>query len=329
MFGGRCVSIPVFLEFVMGHGGLARWAPAADGGFAFENALAEMRAQPRFAKAMQHGVAASVAMFEGDPILRRAMKNVNTQVSSFFALYLAESGGLTLARIQQLCVDLGMMSPGRAVAMLARWRLLRYVELAAEQPDRRKRIYAPTASMRWAVLRQLHKDLTALALIEPEAQAVADGFATRDIARRYVVRFGEWLIDLVRQYEETGGAADLFPERDAGLMILNALLLSGEPGDVFPPAGPVRYSIASLARRFGVSRPHVRKLLRDAERRGLLRLGGEEGTGLLEPRLLEDAMHFHAVSFVGTAICAHAAMSAAEAEHRIGAHRGQYIAADI
>ena len=312
----------------MGHGGLARWERAAGGGFALENAKAEMRAHPRFAQAMRQNVAESVALFESDPVLRRAQKNVNTQASGFFALYLAESGGLTLARIQQLCVDLGMMSPGRAVAMLARWRQLRYVELAADQPDRRKRMYVPTVSMRWAVMRQLHRDVTALAVLEPEAQALADRFAQPLTARRYVVRFGRWLIELVRQYEETRGPADLFAERDAGLMILNALLLSGEPGDAFPPAGPVHYSIARLARRFAVSRPHVRKLLRDAAHRGLLRLGGEEGAGLLEAELREAALNFHAVNFVGTAICAHEAMSAAEPEHRIAARHGQSAAAD-
>jgi hypothetical protein len=313
----------------MGHAGLARWARAADGGFAMESAMAEMRAHPRFAEGMRQSVAQSVAMFEDDPASRPAMKNPNAQMGAFFALYLAESGGLTLARIQQLCVDLGMMSPGRAVAMLARWRLLRYVELAAEQPDRRKRVYALTASMRWALMRQLHKDVAALAVIEPEAQAVADGFATPEIARKFVIRFGEWLIELMRRYDELRGAADIFPEHEAGLMILNALLLSGGPDDVFPPVGPVRYSIASLARRFGVSRPHVRKLLRDAERRGILRRGGEEGTCLLEPALREDVMHFHTLSFISTAICAHAAISVAKPEHRIGTHHGQSAAADI
>lgn len=313
----------------MGNAGLAHWARAADSDFALESALAEMRAHPRFAEAMQHKVAASVVIFESDPVFRRAMKNASTQASGYFALYLAESGGLTLARIQQLCVDLGMMSPGRAVAILALWRLLRYVELAAEQTDRRKRVYMPTASMRWTTLRQLHIDLTTLAIIEPEAQAVADRLATPEIARRFVIRFGEGLIEIVRQYDGLGAATDLFRERDSGLWILNALLLAGGRGDVFPPAGPIRYSIASLARRFGVSRPHVRKLLRDAERLSLLRLGGEEGVGLLEPELREAAMHFHAVSFIGTAICAHAAISAAESEHRTGAHPGQSAATDI
>lgn len=313
----------------MANGGLARWARAADGSFALESAIAEMRAHPRFAEGMRQSVALSLAMFDSDSALRPAMKNTNAAMGAFFALYLAESGGLTLARIQRLCVDLGMMSPGRAVAMLARWRLLRHVELAADQPDRRKRFYTPTASMRWMLLRQLHKDVAALAVIEPEAQAVADRFATPEIARKFVIRFGEWLIELMRQYDELRGAADLFPEHQAGLLVLNALLLSGEPGDVFPPAGSVRYSIAGLARRFGVSRPHVRKLLRDAERRGILRLGGDEGTCLLEPALREDVMHYYTLNFVSTAICAHAAISVAKSERRISAHDGRSAAMDI
>jgi hypothetical protein len=313
----------VRLEQVMAEGGLARWARAAESDFAAEKAEAEMRAHPRFAEAMNRAVAASLALFDSDPIMRRAMKNMSIQASIFFALYLDASGGLTLARIQQLCAHLGMMSPGRAVAMLAQLRLLRYVEPAVEQPDRRKKLYVPTSQMREAVLRHFHKDLLALALIVPDAQAVADGLGDPAIARKFIERFGESLIAVVRNYEEQSAAADIFLERQAGLNVLNALLLSGASDDVFPPAGPIRFSIAALARRFGVSRPHVRKLLRDAERKGLLRRDGEEALATLEPTLREAVMHYYASAFVGTAICAHATTSAARFAHRIDFSQGR------
>jgi hypothetical protein len=313
----------------MADGRLARWARAVDSDLAVETAMAELRAHPRFAEAMQKAVAGSLALLDSDPIMLRAMKNMSILASGFFALYLDASGGLTLARIQQLCVHLGMMSPGRAVAMLAQLRLLRYVELAAEQPDRRKRLYVPTKQMREAVLRQFHNDLLALALIVPDAQAVADNLGDPMIARKFIVQFGEWLIALVRGYEEQGVVTDVFLERQAGLSVLNALMLSGGADDVFPPAGPVRFSIAGLARRFSVSRPHVRKLLRDAERGGLLQRDGEEGIATFKPALREELMRYYASAFVCTAVCAHAATSAARSGHRMDLSQGRPAATEI
>jgi AraC-like DNA-binding protein len=61
-----------------------------------------------------------------------------------------------------------------------------------------------------------------------------------------------------------------FFERNAGVMILLSLLLSGSDDDTVPPTGPLAVSVAGLARRFSVSRTHVTRMFLEAESEGLL-----------------------------------------------------------
>ena len=98
------------------------------------------------------------------------------------------------------------------------------------------------------------------------------------------------------------------------LTSFTALLLAGDPEDGFPPERPIRFSVAGLARRFRVSRPHVLKLLREAEKAGFL--SREDGIGTLTPRLCELVEEYYATSFIGYAV---SAASAARAQRMAGA----------
>ena len=102
----------------------------------------------------------------------------------------------------------------------------------------------------------------------------------------------------------------LFLERNAGLVMLFNIMLAGERDDTFPPMRPVRVSISALATRFGVSRAHVRKLLRDAQQAGLIERAGVEEGGLMLSAGFRTAME----TVVGTGIlffahCARAALA--------------------
>jgi DNA-binding IclR family transcriptional regulator len=102
-------------------------------------------------------------------------------------------------------------------------------------------------------------------------------------------------------------------------MIVFSLLLAGGAENEMPPRGPVSLSISDLSRRFGVSRAHVRKLLRDAADEGYLeRAGSQEGHFLLRPRLIEATENFVATLFLFLAHCARAAMDEIGAERAAG-----------
>ncbi len=94
--------------------------------------------------------------------------------------------------------------------------------------------------------------------------------------------------------------AMLFGERDAGLLIAWSLLISGTPGDTFPPSQPVPVPVAALSRQFFVSRAHVLKLLREAEEIGLIeRTPSAVGSVRLLPAMHETMLNLFAAMFAG------------------------------
>jgi hypothetical protein len=101
----------------------------------------------------------------------------------------------------------------------------------------------------------------------------------------------------------------LFGERNAGLFVLMSLIIAGEADDSVPPSRPVPISMAALARRFRVSRPHVLKLLRDAADGGFIARSGQEGNRIvIRPQLGEATQIFFATMYLFFADCAREAM---------------------
>jgi hypothetical protein len=101
-------------------------------------------------------------------------------------------------------------------------------------------------------------------------------------------------------------APELFQlaDRNAGMVILMSLFLAREPGDTMPPQRPVAISISELSRRFGVSRPHVLKLLRDADAEGFIRIDSAEPQRIqVLPPLVEAMSNFIATIQLITAYC--------------------------
>jgi hypothetical protein len=87
----------------------------------------------------------------------------------------------------------------------------------------------------------------------------------------------------------------VFFDRNGGLMILLTLVAMGA-GERRTAPERVVISIRALARRFGVSRPHVTGILRAAEAQGLLRRAGEEVW--IEDVLNGAVEHFYALVYL-------------------------------
>ncbi len=290
--------------------GLAHWDAATRHARIPDAALADMRAQPGFAQAARTAARRSLELFDSDPVMMRALKDVGRAVLGLMALYLDAKGGMTLSRLQALLTEMGLTSPGRAAAILIQLRLIGYVAPAPVQPNRRVRVYLPTPRMRATFQAHLYKDLEALSAIEPEAEDALARFGDAAVFNPFILRFGQGLIDAARVHRRGAAGLDLFSQRNAGLTILTELILAGDAADDFPPRGPIRFSVAGLARRHGVSRPHVLKLLRDAEKAGLLTRDAEEVRGFLTPLLRDHVANYYATTFIGMAACALSALQA-------------------
>jgi hypothetical protein len=268
--------------------------------------LEEMRAAPNFHTALRQIAQQTLRQYETDPVMSRTLNDSARMNMGFFALYLDAGGGLTLARIQALMADLGFSSRGRAAAFLIRLRMLGFVEIAAEQPDRRSRVYQTTERLRKIVATQLLGSFNALSLIEPEAAAFHAIMEQPAMFRRLMRDMGGGFIKSVQAHPLP--PLSTFTNHNLGMLLVYTLLVSAPDGS-FPPKGPIPIAIAALARRYSLSRSHVQRVFRAGERGGFLSHDAQAGTVTLLPPLFEAIEQFYSFYLIGLAACAYAALN--------------------
>jgi DNA-binding MarR family transcriptional regulator len=226
----------------------------------------------------------------------------------YFVLYLdARNNGITLSAIQDFCREVGLASPGRAAAILVHMRAIGYIKPDPAPGDRRSRRYLPSPEMKAALREAIIGEAKALAQVEPEANRIAARLEEPEFFKAYVQRLGTSLTNLLRTNRP--GSIALFADRNAGLIILFDILMSAAEGDEYPPRGRLAMSVTALSKKFEVSRSHVFRLLRDAEKAGYLKRDADEQNGTISESLRADIVEFHAYVFMGLAMCGHFALT--------------------
>jgi hypothetical protein len=241
-------------------------------------AVAALRSHPRFHMAAREFVRNVIELYRADRLLNALMSDRTRALFTHAALYLhylrTRDGepGLTVGAMKDLCVELKLCSRGRCEAMLA---LMRAAGLFAAAPnlDRRRRPLVPTEK-----LFALHRErwtahLRPMRYVIPEAESWLASLDDPSFVRAFAVALSERFVAGMRIIVHAP-LLESFIERNAGLMVLFSLVLSGPADGPFPPTGPVGLSINALASKFSVSRKHVLTQLRDAEELGLLVRGG-------------------------------------------------------
>jgi hypothetical protein len=277
-------------------------------------AIVALQAHPRFPAAARTAATGFIELWRGNRILNSLMSDRGRFHMSLFAVHLHlrsrpndPHSGLTVSRMTALCSEQEFCSPGRAKAMLMFMRAVGHLAPAPNEADRRLRRLVPTERLMALHRERNRRVFGAIAMVLPECAKAFAAQSHPDFTGLFVCRYcdhfltGFRLIDGVPQMR-------LFVERNAGNIILCSIMLSGEPEDVYPPALPVRVSTSALARRLGVSRAHVRRLLQDAENQGLLeRLDGDRVR--LLPPLRQGASDLMARQFLLAANCAQGALA--------------------
>lgn len=241
-------------------------------------AVAALRNYPRFHVATRDFARNVIELYRGDRLLNALMSDRARALFTHAALYLHYRGtkdgepGLTVGAMKDFCVQLKLCSRGRCEAMLA---LMRGAGLfaAARNLDRRRRPLVPTEK-----LFALHRErwiahLRPMQHVIPEADCWLASLDDPDFVRAFVIALSERYVAGLRLVDNAP-LLEPFVDRNAGLMVLFSLALSGPADGRFPATGPVALSINALASKFSVSRKHVLTLLRDAEQLGLLVRGG-------------------------------------------------------
>jgi hypothetical protein len=263
----------------------------------------DILAHPRFAAARTAFVEAVLGLYEGDAFLNRLLIEASRQiifniiVSQYFRYDEADRATWpTMRALKQQMTVFGLSSPRRIEDLVAGLVRFGYLEARPSQRDGRVRILTPTAKMI-----ALDQDWL-IANHRPLQVMFPDPGYSRVIERDPVFQRAHRLVALgfsARGSQILAGnpAIMLFMNRNAGMTILIKLV---QMLDVAGGNGVEKLSYADIGARFGVSRTHVRTILQDAERAGLVALSGQGGRLVeLRPAVLQAFDRFLADGMSG------------------------------
>ncbi len=233
-----------------------------------------------------------MAYCDGDPVAHANFRDTGKLVLAMIALYLDATGGLTHRRLREISQKAGTLSAGRATAILLHLRMIGYVTAVSTRADGSARLYVPTQKMREVFRNRIRIDIEALAMLEPEVDSLLARFAEDETFRIFMAEAGN-LIGEAKPNEEEGLVRyDAITSKNAGQIIIYNLLQAADHGREFPPLGPAPVSVSALSRRFGVSRAHVLRVLREMEDGGFVTRAAD-GNGYELQQRLHDAFRQH------------------------------------
>ncbi|MEO8115480.1 MAG: hypothetical protein ABI655_13925 [Phenylobacterium sp.] len=272
------------------------------------SAIALVRAHPGFHEAMRYSLQGSLRFSDGEPMLCSLMVDNGGFLMAGTALYLDADGGLTHRRLQEVAGIPGILSAGRISALLLRMQMIDFVQAPSQHMPGTPKIYRPTARLTAAFRKRARLELEAVQLMSPEMDELLARFDEPDGLRR-LMRLAGHMIHVTSHPRPELASILAIGSRRAGILLLYALLdATADAAGHFPATGPVRVSISALAKRFRLSRTHIRRVLREAEATGLFTSGAAEGEGEVQPALLEAIEIMYAGVFVGVANAAYLAL---------------------
>jgi len=275
----------------------------------------EILAHPRFPFARDEFVRAMLALYEHKPFLNRLLLEASRTVllSMIMCLYARydeanRATWPTLRLVADSMAEHQLASPSRVQDLVLRLVKTGYLEQRTARLDRRVRILTPTAKMIEQDKDFLVSHHVPLQILFPDP-----GYArimTRDSAFQLKQRLvSRDLFALGAQILASNPVMMLFQGRDAGIMILIKMIQTAGRAS---GGGPLEVSYSDLGDRFGVSRTHVRELLKQAEQMGLVRLSkGRSQLVEMTPPLLQAFDRLVADAMSGFDLCYQLALAAA------------------
>lgn len=272
---------------------------ADDGRLPSATELARLKSHPRFAAAVVAAAAGMADLYQGNRILNHLINDRARLVFGILALDLHFSGqpsgeqGFAATQAQQICVAHGICSAGRAAAMIALMRFGGYLQVMPSR-DRRQRLYGVTERLIAAHHERWRRLFAAIAMVGDDGAVALAALDRPAFTPAYARLLADDFRAGVRVMLDSAPELGLFAERNSGMIILFRLL-----ADAGVDRAAVPVSISALAHRYGVSRAHVGKLLRDAELDGFLSLSESGGYRVtLAPNVVDAAHTFFATAFL-------------------------------
>lgn len=269
-------------------------------------AVAALRTHPLLPKAVR-AAAEAMVMISRRP--RVIITDLGRLVICNLALYLHysrdpadPSSGLSAGRMMALCAEQRVCSKGRALAAIALMRNAGDLVPATCQAHRRLRPLIPTATLIDACRQYWEGIFRGMALVVPRRSNSVAALQSEDTLAAFLHVFGGYFCAGMRMFKPGAGLTP-FAQRNAALAILFSLLVASEQDGGAGSLTTVRISIAELARRFGVSRPQVVRVLEEAAEASLVERSGADGLRIaVLPQLRSAAQDFYVSAFL---LCDH------------------------
>jgi hypothetical protein len=256
----------------------------------------EMCARPGFAAAVRDYALDGLAFNDRFPAQSRASADLSAQTLGMLAIHLDATCGLHHRGLRALSGRGGLVSAGRATALLWRMQALGLIAPAGKFERGKERIYKPLPAMLEAFRARLRVDFEALARIdEPTRRVVARYNDEPDLfVRLNSLIIARLLGDIVHR-----NRVQMQPLGGVNYLAMGHLITSAVAAEAFAagrerPEGPVTLSLSALARRFDVSRAHVRRVIRILETIGLQSDPADHRRFVLTPAFRDRFELFHA-----------------------------------
>lgn len=257
---------------------------------------------PRYSEAVHALSARLLAAAQQDAAFDIIAKDAGRFVAAQWALNLEVSGALTLPRLKEISAASGLLSRGRARGTLLLLRYLGYIEPVAWQVRPARYRLTPALLRVWSTLTR--ERLEAVSLIEPAIRLILNRLDDRSVLDCFLQHQGNGLFKAASAMPQKTQFFRVFLHRNAGMQTLHFLIETAAASrDRFPPERPIPISISRMAAQLRVSRTHIKRLFRDAEREGLLRQVDENAVQFTEI-LAREARFIISSSLLGLLICA-------------------------
>ena len=269
-------------------------------------AVAALRTHPLLPNAIAAAAGALAAIARRPPLI---INDLGRLVIGNLALYLHysrnpadPSSGLSAGRLKTLCAEQKVCSKGRALAVMALMRKAGDLVPATCQVDRRLRLFVPTEKLINACRQYWEAIFLGTAVVIPRRSGAIAALQREDVLAAFLRVFGGYFCAGMRLFKPGVGLTP-FAQRNAALAILFNLLAASEKNRRAGSPAAVRISIAEFARRFGVSRPQVVRVLDKAVEALLVERSGPDGLEIIVlPHLRSVTEEFYVTAFL---LCDH------------------------
>jgi hypothetical protein len=269
-------------------------------------AIAALQAHPLLPKAVCAAAEGLVSIARRPPVI---ICDLGRLTIGNLALYLHYSrdpadlgSGLSAGRMMALCTEQKICSKGRALAAMALMRNAGDLVPATCQIDQRLRVLVPTENLINTCRQYWEAIFRGMAVVIPGRSDAIAALRCDPVFAAFLQVFGGYFCAGVRIFK-LGAALTPFAQRNAAFAILLSLLVASDQGGTAGSRASVRISIAELARRFGVSRPQVVRVLDKAIEASLVERSGPDGLEItILPRLRSVTQDFYVSAFL---LCDH------------------------